>query len=545
MLKTMLATMRDAVATGRTGAPVAARLYLECPADRPDLPRELACAVEMLGQFFGNHIETLTVFGTDRSPQLSSLLRFSQGQSALVSVVPARQSNRSECVVFAARGTLYWQEAEDAACSGFESPASASWGEPAAQLLERIREQLAQAGPELTEGRPPASTVPSACPPPYGVLLVSGDHTHQPGYAAALASDPRCHLVAVTDEVDIPDRRRQKNEQFAARLGVPYLDDLDSALARDDIQIVSVCAEPYRRGRIIVQAARAGKHLYLDKPLCGTQAEADAIVAAVRDAGVVAHMFSQVCFDPALKARERALSGQLGELVAIHTDLCFAKGHAGTATLGTPRTESPRPERFELIDSKRELTNVGIYNVVLLLWLTGRRVRRVVAATGNYFFAEHQANDMEDFGQILLEFTDGLIATISAGRLGWQSHPGSGLHQTRLVGTQASSVVDAHRPRVEMWTAAQAWQPPARDPEDPLGMWQAPPGNPFQAEPKQDWIVPGAASWKLDTGYFLDCVEQGRSSEVSVDLAAAATEVLLAAYRSAATGQPVELSART
>jgi hypothetical protein len=48
-------------------------------------------------------------------------------------------------------------------------------------------------------------------------------------------------------------------------------------------------------------------------------------------------------------------SGQLGNLRAIHFDLCFAKGQAGTATLGAPRQESPAPDRFESVESKREL----------------------------------------------------------------------------------------------------------------------------------------------------------------------------------------------
>jgi len=61
------------------------------------------------------------------------------------------------------------------------------------------------------------------------------------------------------------------------------------------------------------------------------------------------------------------------------------------------------PDRFELADSKRELSNVGVYPLVQLLSLVGRNVRRVTATTGNYFFAEHQRNNMEDFGQMLLE----------------------------------------------------------------------------------------------------------------------------------------------
>ena len=538
----MLETMRGAVATGRAGTPVSARIYLECANDTEDLDRELALAVDMLGQLFDSQVEMLTVFGSRAAHQVSSLVRFSDGQSALVSVVATPSPPHVEYIVFAERGTLRWQVGpDDSIQPSCQQPPTPLSSHTFVTVLARIRDQLADARPGLEERPFPATAKPTACAPPYGVLLVSGDHTHQPGYAEALAADPRSHLVAVTDEVDVPDRRRRKNEQLAIRLGVPYLDDLDSALARDDIQIVSVCAEPYRRGRIIVKAAQAGKHLYLDKPLCGTLMEAEAIVTAVREAGVVAHMFSLVCFDLAQKARERASSGRLGDLVAIHADLCFAKGHSGTATLGKPRNEAAQPDRYELVDSKRELTNVGIYNVVQLLWLTQRSVRRVVASTGNYFFSEHQANNMEDFGQVLLELDGGVTATLSAGRLGWKSHPSSGLNRVYLVGTQTSTIVDAHQPRVEMWTAAEGWKPPERDPEDPMGMWQAPPGSPFQAQPKLDWIVPGSASWQLDTSHFLDCVEQGRVSEVSVELAAAATEVLLAAYRSAATGQPVEL----
>ncbi|MDP6553922.1 MAG: Gfo/Idh/MocA family oxidoreductase [Pirellulaceae bacterium] len=541
MLETMWEAMRSAIATERAGTPVSARVYLECASDAEQLDHELATAADMLGQLFGNQVETLAVFGSRASRQLSSLLRFSGGQSALVSVVAMPSSGHAEFVVFAERGTLRWQGPDDSLQPSCQRPPSPLSSQTFVALLARIRDELADPRPVL-EGRPfPATAKPTPCAPPYGILLVSGDHTHQPGYAEALAADPRCHLIAVTDEVDIPDRRRRKNEQLAQRLDVPYLDDLDSALARDDIQIVSVCAEPYRRGRIIVKAAYAGKHLYLDKPLCGTQVEADAIVTAVRDAGVVAHMFSQVCFDSARKARARVSSGQLGDLVAIHTDLCFAKGHSGTAKLDKPRHEAAQPDRYELVDSKRELTNVGIYNVVLLLWLTQRNVRRVVASTGNYFFSEHQSNDMEDFGQVLLEFDGGVTATLSAGRLGWKSHPSSGLNRIYLVGSQDSAIVDAHQPRVEMWTAGECWAPPQRDPEDPMGMWQAPPSSPFRAKPKLDWIVPGSTSWKLDTSYFLDCVEKGRASEVPVELAAAATEVLLAAYRSAATGRPVQL----
>src|SRR5690606_33833401 len=48
--------------------------------------------------------------------------------------------------------------------------------------------------------------------PPLGVLLVAGDFTHQPNYAEAFRADPRCRLIGLADEADVPDRRRSLNE---------------------------------------------------------------------------------------------------------------------------------------------------------------------------------------------------------------------------------------------------------------------------------------------------------------------------------------------
>src|SRR5437016_48097 len=94
---------------------------------------------------------------------------------------------------------------------------------------------------------------------PYGILVVTGSHTHQENYAAAFGADKRCKIVAVADEPDVDRRRRELNERLADVLGVPYIPDLAKALALPDVHIVSICAPPERRGRIAVRCAEAGK----------------------------------------------------------------------------------------------------------------------------------------------------------------------------------------------------------------------------------------------------------------------------------------------
>ena len=536
-------TIENGLKTEQIGRPVAVRIVAHLVADHGQTEIMAARTLECAAGWLGADVVDVTAGGGAGSGQITILARFDRGQTALVSAGSCGVDRPLLAIhVWGSRGILSW---EDDTFVGTSHEEYAPDGRATA-LLRRIQASLKSARtPGTSSGESiknaPARRHRAAQPPPYGVLLVAGDHTHQTDYCEALAADKRCQLVGMTDEADVSSRRRKLNEQLATRLGIPVFPDLRRALAREDVHIVSICAEPIRRGRIAVLAARAGKHLYMDKPLAGSVSDADSIVSAVREAGVVSHMFSMVHNDCADQMRKLVASGQLGTLTAVHFDLCFAKGYAGTAKPGGPRDESRAPARFETVESKRELTNIGVYTLVQLLSLSGRSVRRVTATTGNYFFAEHQKNDMEDFGQMLIELEGGLVASCSVGRTGWLSHPGGGLNRVFLVGTKCCARIDAHRPRVEVWGDIEHWVPPECNPEDPMGMWTTPGESPFNAKPRRSWFSPPPLQNVTDVSHFLDCIEHGRESVVPADLAAAATEVLMASYRSATTGETVTL----
>ncbi|MCH5372697.1 MAG: Gfo/Idh/MocA family oxidoreductase [Planctomycetes bacterium] len=500
----------DGLAIGTIGTPVAVRLiaHLSKSTGVPEPLEAWAsrCAAGWL-RSAPQREESVSAAG-----QSCRLVAFDGGQTALLSTgTAAPHADVLLVTVFGSHGTLNWSDPPRRAnmlCTGADAASQ--------------------------EVRPPLK-------PPYGVLLVAGDHTHQPMYAAAFRADSRCRLIGLTDEQRIEPQRRRWNQQLADRLRVPLLEDFDQAIAREDVHIASICAEPIRRGPLIVRAARAGKHLYLDKPLAGSLDDLDRIVAAVRETGVLAHMFSSLTAPPMERIRRILHSGQLGLLRAIHLDLCFAKGLAGSAQPGAPRRETFPPPRYEVAEAKRELTNVGVYPLVLLAALCGHRPRRVAATTGNYFFAEHQQHDMEDFGQVVLELDEGVIGSCCAGRAGWQSHPADGLNRVTLIGDEDVAVIEAHWPRAEIWSDAPPWQPPPRNPLDPMAMWVAPPDSPYAASPKRSWLTPPALSPTADVACFLDCLQNGRESEANAAVSAVASEILLACYQSAAEQRSVTL----
>ena len=376
--------------------------------------------------------------------------------------------------------------------------------------------------------------------PPFGLLLISGSQTHQENYARAFAADPRCRLIGLTDESEVSDRRRILNKQLAAELDVPLLEDLDAAISRDDVDLVCVCPDPERRGRIAAKCARAGKHVYIDKPLASGIEDAREVVAAVNESKVLSQMFSLVRSPASQRALRVLESGRLGTLVGLHCELLFAKGIGGTADLASPRVEKPQAERFTFIDSKRELFCVGLYPLVLFQWLTGKRFVDIYGTTSNYFFAEHQQNDVEDFSCLTMSMQDGIDATITVGRAGWQSHPSHGIHQIHLIGTEDCVTIDAFRPRLEIYSDSASWsQPAVPHPEDPMGFWSSTQES-GGVDPKTDWF-PVNAAIQSDAANFLDCIEHGTESDVPAAVGAHAVEVIMAAYKSAAAHEAVRI----
>lgn len=545
--------VKSAIATKRIGKPVFVRCLLQGVLETEGPPigavsRVVALVSEWMGQSPSKlFTQYASKDGKAAQETLTVSLNFPDGATALITDVRGQEGGKGiDLLVVGNHGAIY---------HAFEAGTLHHWQDSPASLGERRIDEIQRAliasrefrtNPVLVQKVPTPELVtkPDERPltkpkPKYGVLLVTGGHTHQENYAEAFAADKRCKLIALTDEADVDKRRRELNEQLAFTLGVPYLPDLGKALERKDVDIVSICAPPERRGRIAVRCALAGKHLYLDKSFAPKLEEADAIAAAVKKTGVKSHMFTMIPQPWAQEARDLVQGGKLGKLLSIHADAFFAKGKTGTAKLGEPRREEDPPGRQQLVEAKRELDNVGVYPIALIRWLTGKNFNTIWGVTGNYFFQEHQKHNVEDFGLIAATLANELPVTIAAGRFGWTSHPAGGVNRVILVGSERTAIVDANHPRLELSTDETPWVPPAINPADPMGFWKST-MEAVHARPKTSWVPVGSPPVN-DASYFVDCLEAGRESPISAVEAAHTAEVLLAAYRSAARGEVVKL----
>ena len=111
-------------------------------------------------------------------------------------------------------------------------------------------------------------------------------------------------------------RNRAAAEHFARRWGWQSVEtDWRSLVARDDIDVIDVAVPQSLHAAVAIAAAQAGKHVFCEKPLALTRADAEAMLAAARRAGVrhyVNHNYRRV---PAIQLAKRLIDeGRIGRI---------------------------------------------------------------------------------------------------------------------------------------------------------------------------------------------------------------------------------------
>ena len=107
----------------------------------------------------------------------------------------------------------------------------------------------------------------------------------------------------------------------AADAGLNLLPSLEAALADPRVQAVVLCTPHTQHAAQILQAAEAGKHVFCEKPLCLTLADAEAAVAACAKAAIVLGVGHERRFEPPILELRRLLaSGALGTPLQIEAN---------------------------------------------------------------------------------------------------------------------------------------------------------------------------------------------------------------------------------
>ncbi|NJP69412.1 Gfo/Idh/MocA family oxidoreductase [Streptomyces sp. C1-2] len=253
-------------------------------------------------------------------------------------------------------------------------------------------------------------------------------------HAPALAAHPEVEFTGVWG------RRPEAAGELAALHGTRAYEDLDALLAVVDA--VAVALPPSVQAELAARAARAGRHLLLDKPVATTVAGARALAGAVREAEVASVVFFTTRFQPATEAWIAEQSARGGWFTAR------AEWLGAVFTGDSPYAASPwRREKGALWD-------VGPHALSVLLPVLGD-VTRVRAAGRGPGDTVHGV--LEHAGGASSTVTLSLTAPVAAAGVGVEFRGESGV--TSLPGA-TGTVVEAFGRAVDTLVEA-AGAPPA------------------------------------------------------------------------------------
>lgn len=345
---------------------------------------------------------------------------------------------------------------------------------------------------------------------PHGFGIIGAGVIAQT-HAEAIAAIPGARLVAVTDVAP------ESAGAFAERHGCAAEPDLGALLARDDIDVVSVCVPSGRHAEVGTQAAAAGKHLVVEKPIDVTLAAADQLIVAARAAGVVMTVISQHRFDAGLVELRRLLDqGALGRLVV---------GGASTKWYRSQGYYDSAAWRGTWALDGGSLMNQGIHYADLLRWSMGPLAEVTAVCTTQ----AHQV-EVEDTALAILRFASGAVGTIAASTAVFP-----GFAQRLEVSGTGGTVVIEDGEIVHRAFAAELPDPGYRGHRVATSA-----GLPGAAANAADLATSSHAAQIAD---LLAAIDEGREPSVTAADGRAALEVVCAVYESALEGRAVVLPA--
>lgn len=292
---------------------------------------------------------------------------------------------------------------------------------------------------------------------------------------------------------------------------VDYTHTYEEMLARPDIDAVLIATPHSLHRDQVVQAAQAGKHILVEKPMSTSVADCTVMIDACHAAGVTLEVIQTLRFRGSLaRARQLILDGRIGKVWMIRGQTLRQDYVIDTASWAA------------LPENGGAVLDMGVHNFDIMRFLTGANVQRVFSHVTTY--GDSPAPGMTAMTQ--LTFDNGVAAQQ------WTSFE---FHAKHMTHSQHLYVVSGEKGVLDIDGYGKLIL--CTDEGDEL-IWEQPP---------IDFVNRPMEPSRLEAFYtqiqaFVDDVLEGRPPTVSGEDGRAAVAIVEAAWKSARTGKSVELS---
>ena len=233
------------------------------------------------------------------------------------------------------------------------------------------------------------------------VAMLSEWHLHAKDYQRQLLETGKVEIVAVWDEE--PDR----GAAWAEELCAVFYPSIDTLLAESDAEAVVVDSPTNMHLELITKAAAAGKHIYTEKTLGLTEAEALEMAKAVEAAGVIFTISMPQLVGPEIQFIKNAIdTGLLGKVNMLR----IRNAHNGAVADWLPSYwyDAEKAGGGAMMD-------LGCHSVYQANWLLGKQVKV------NAMFNTLTNRAVDDNATMTVEFENHAIANLETGFSSYKS----------------------------------------------------------------------------------------------------------------------------
>ncbi len=330
-------------------------------------------------------------------------------------------------------------------------------------------------------------------------------------HAESFARIPNARIVAVASptEAHVSD--------FAGRHGIPrWFTDYRALLELPEVDVVVLALPNYLHCQACCDAADAGKHVICEKPLCTTMAEADRMIAACADAGVLLMYAEELCFAPKyVRVKALADEGAFGKVYLVKQSEKHGGPHA--------------PWFWDVERSGGGVTmDMGCHAVEFFRWFFGKAAASsVLSDMGTFVHAGRTRGD--DNATLIVRFENGAEGLAEES---W-ARPGGMDDRVEVFGSSGCAYANLH-----MGNAIQTYS------ETGYG-YVVEKATRSRGWTYTTWEEVWNYGFPQEMAHFVDCVQHGKEPLETGEDGRAVLEILFAAYASAGQNRRIELPFRS
>lgn len=353
-----------------------------------------------------------------------------------------------------------------------------------------------------------------------GVLII-GTGWVSTQHIAAFQRNPRTEVVAVCDVSRLAAEARCKEFGLTADI----YEDYAEALRHPEVDLVSVCTPQHLHPQHALAAARAGKHIVIEKPVAMSRDDARTMREVVRETGVKTVVSFVLRWNPMIQNMKKILaSGALGRISSVEVDYCSYSGDWwGGFEVG--RTREFGGSAFlvagcHAVDALRWFAEVDEFRAAeaseVFAWEAGLRGR----STNQYnpiTHTWHEGRPLEypALEMAMVRFKNGVLGKVSVNFECIQPYA----FPIRIYGEKGT--IRDGKVWAQEWTGRNEWVDIAGIAPDSSDVSH----HPFQAE--------------ID--HFVECIREGRDSHCNLEDALLTHEIIFAAQECYDSHHPVTL----